>query len=143
MKCKIFIDEAHEEEILIYAKKKTRLVEKVEQLVSEDGFEIMGYFEREAVKLEISDIYCFITENNKVFAVTEDRKLQLKQRLYQLEEKLPESFIKINQSCIANIKKIKRFNASIYGSLNVEFKNGYSDYVSRRNIKKIKERLGL
>jgi len=60
-----------------------------------------------------------------------------------LEEKLSSDFIKINQSCIVNIKKIEKFSASIYGTLNIKLKNGYSDYVSRRNMKKIKERFGL
>jgi DNA-binding LytR/AlgR family response regulator len=46
-------------------------------------------------------------------------------------------------SCIANLSKIKKFNASFSGSLSVVFKNGYTDYVSRRSVKFIKERLGL
>ena len=52
-------------------------------------------------------------------------------------------FIKINQSTVANITKIERFETSIGGSLSVRFKNGYRDYVSRRNLKKIKERMGI
>ena len=95
------------------------------------------------IKLEIDEIYCIITENNKVIALTDNGKFLLKHRMYQLEEKLPQNFIKINQSCIANINEIKRFDSSISGTLKVVFKNGFSDYVSRRNIKSVKERLGV
>lgn len=85
----------------------------------------------------------FFTEDNKVFALTENEKYRLKSRLYQLEENLNDNFVKINQSCIANIKSIDKFKATVGGSLTVIFKNGYVDFVSRRNLKNVKERLGL
>lgn len=143
MKYKIFIDKEHEEEILIYAHKKTKLINNIEQLILNDSIELTGYSNGRLFPLNITDIFCFIVEDNKIFAITEKEKLQIKTRLYILEEKLPDNFIKINQSCLANIKLIDRFDASIYGALSVKFKNGYTDYVSRRNIKKVKERLAL
>ena len=82
-------------------------------------------------------------QNSKVYAITYEGRYQLRCRLYQLEEKLPQNFVKLNQSCIGNVKKIQRFNASFGGSLSVEFKNGYKDYVSRRQMKAVKERFGL
>ena len=82
-------------------------------------------------------------EAEKVFAMTSDGRYQLKGRLYQIEDMLSDNFIKINQSCVANIKMIKRFDASISGQLTVYFQNGYRDYVSRRNIKAVKQKFGL
>lgn len=143
MKLKIIIDKDRDEEILVYAKKRTKLVDAVEQLVSENAFELIGYIDREAVRLSLPEVSCFVAEDNKIFALSGKDKLYLRCRLYQLEENLPENFIKINQSCIANIKNIERFDSSISGTLTVKFKNGYIDCVSRRNIRKIKERLGI
>ena len=60
-----------------------------------------------------------------------------------MEKKLPENFVKINQSCIANIDKINRFDASFSGTLKLIFKNSYTDYVSRRQLKTVKERIGI
>ena len=54
-----------------------------------------------------------------------------------------QSFIKLNQSCIANKNKIKKFESTIGGALKVIFKNGYIDYISRRELKNVKERMGL
>ena len=73
----------------------------------------------------------------------EKEQLYLKQRLYQVEDNLDKDFIKINQSTIANIRMIERFSVSIGGSLQVIFKNGYKDYVSRRQLKSVKERMGI
>lgn len=143
MKLRIVINPECEEEIIVYAHEKSRLVCEIEELVNNSSLDLTGYTENETVKLNLNDIYCFFTEDNKVFVLTENEKFRLKYRLYQLEENLNNNFVKINQSCIANIKKIDRFKASVGGSLTVVFKNGYCDYVSRRNIKNIKERLGL
>ena len=143
MKLRIVIDKNRDEEILIYAHKKTALLCEIEQLVNNDSFDLTGYGETETVKLNLNEICCFITEDNKVFALTEKDKYRLKSRLYQIEENLNDNFVKINQSCIANIKKIDKFKASVGGALTVVFKNGYVDFVSRRNLKNVKERLGL
>lgn len=143
MKLEIVIDKEREEKVLICAHKKTRLVEEIEQLVHDNAFELIGYQGKTAVKLNTNEVDCFITEDNKVFALIQNEKLQLKCRLYQLEANLSEGFVKINQSCIANMKRIDRFQASVGGALTVVFKNGYKDYVSRRNLKNVKERLGL
>ena len=143
MKLRIVIDKNRDEQILIYAHEKTALICDIEQLVNNDSFDLTGYGETETIKLNLYEICCFITEENKVYALTEKGKYRLKSRLYQIEKNLNDNFVKINQSCIANIKKIDKFKASVGGALTVIFKNGYEDYVSRRNLKNVKERLGL
>lgn len=142
MKLKIFVDKTKEEEILIYVHEKNGLVEEIERLVSENNFELIGYKDNEAQKLSLLEVNCFICENNKVFALTEE-KLAVRLRLYQIEDLLDDNFVRINQSCIANIRKIEKTQADFSGALTVVFKNGYRDYISRRNLKKVKERLGV
>ncbi len=143
MKLKIIIDENRDEEIIVYSHGKNRITQEIERLVSSSATEIAGYRNSDVFIIDYSDIYCFVCESDKVYAVTEKEKYRIKSRLYKVEETLGKDFVKINQSCVANVKKIRRFEASPYGSLTVIFKNGYKDYVSRRQIKKVKERLGL
>ena len=73
----------------------------------------------------------------------DNRRVRVKFRLYEIEEVFDTGFVKINQSCIANISKMKKFDVSLGGALRVEFKNGYRDYVSRRQMRAVKERLGI
>lgn len=143
MKLNIFIDKEREEEVIVYAHEKNTIVTSIERLVNENSAEFIGYKEDKAVKLELSEIYCFTVEDNKIYAYTETDKFQIKQRLYKIEELLPDSFIKLNKSCIGDTNKIQSFGAAFSGSLTVAFKNGYTDYVSRRNMKNVKERFGL
>lgn len=143
MKYTITIDKNRDEEVLIFVREKTELIDKIESLLQETNSQIIGYRDSDIVPLNEKEIFCFIVENNKVYALTDKEKYALKLRLYRLEEILSEDFIKINQSSIANLRKIKKFDSSISGSLKVVFQNGYTDYISRRNIKKIKERFGI
>ena len=82
-------------------------------------------------------------EDGRVYALLSGKRLRLKSRLYEIEDVLPECFIRINQSCIVNISMIKKFTVSIGAALMVELKCGYRDYVSRRQVKKVKERLRI
>ena len=41
------------------------------------------------------------------------------------------------------VTKIKKFESTIGGSLKVIFKNGYVDYISRRELKIVKQRMGI
>ncbi len=143
MKCTLIITDEHEEEVVIYARERTKLTNDIEMLVYGSVPELIGYKENEVVKLNSDLISCFTVEGSKVYALTDSEKLQIKLRLYQLEEILPDTFVKINQSCIANIRKIERFDTSVSGTLLIKFKNGYKDYVSRRQMKAVKERFGL
>lgn len=144
MKCFTFIDKNEEERVIIYAKERTSLVDEIEKLVNSTGVSLVGTLDDSSSIINPCDVTCFMVENNKIYALIEDKKYQLKERLYQLED-MPfnEFFVKLNQSCFANIKKIKEFKSSIGGSVMVIFQNGYKDYISRRELKNVKERIGL
>lgn len=143
MKLTVNIDKSREEEIIVFAHEYSDLITAVSDAVNEHNFTIMGYADYSYRQLALAEVFCFISEDNKVFAITTNEKLDVKQRLYQLEERLPSHFVKINQSCIANIKQIKKFDVSVTGTMLIIFKNGYKDYVSRRQLKSVKERVGI
>ncbi len=143
MKFSLFINKDREEEVIVYAHKCTDTVLKIRSLVEEPSHNLVGYTDTDKVIIKLNEVYCFVVSSNKVYAVTKSDKLKLKLRLYQLEEFLPYNFIKINQSCIANKDHIAKFSASMSTTLKVIFKNGYEEYVSRRQLKSVKERMGL
>lgn len=143
MKCEIIIDQNAEERVVIYTKAESTLTENIKRLVEQSRKGLVGYSDREIIPLDIKDIFCVTVMSGRVYAICENEKFLLKERLYTLEGKLNERFIKINQSCIANMDKIERFDASFSGTLKVCFKNGHTDYVSRRQLKFIKERFGI
>lgn len=144
MKCFTFIDKNEEEKVIIYSKERTSLVEQIEKLVSSSGVSLTGTYEDTSILINPMDVSCFVVEGGKIYALINEKKYQLKERLYQLEDmSFNEYFVKLNQSCLANIKQIKEFKASIGGAVMVVFQNGYKDYISRRELRNVKERIGL
>ena len=131
------------EEIVAYAKSRNDLINLIESLCQNESTKIIGYDNNIIKELNPNEVECFITIEDKVFAVVKNTKYQVKKRLYELNELLTNSFTFINQGCLANLKKVDHFEASIGGSLLVVFKSGYKDYVSRRQLKNVKERIGI
>lgn len=142
MKFRLIIDGDAEEEITARVKSESHLTDEIRRLCEEQGGEIIGYRDNTAVVLSPTDVCCFTVDGGKVVAVTENGNYAVKTRLYLLDERFG-SFVYINQSCLANVKKIKRFDVSVGGSLRVTFVGGHTDYVSRRCLKKVKERFGI
>lgn len=143
MKCNIIIDPLGEEEITVRVRKNSALVEEIQALVANHTEELIGYEENTVCKLSPADVCCFLVESNRILALVGDHRYRIKERLYTLEERLGDGFVKVNQSCLANVKKIKRFDVSFAGALTVVFENGHRDYVSRRQLKTVKERIGF
>lgn len=143
MKLTLVIDPDREEEVVIYARKRTEIVDKIEQLISYKPTELVGFQDDAATILDYVKVCHFTVENDRTYAHVGDQRYRVRHRLYQLEQIAPAEFVKIHQSCLANTRQIARFEVAFSGALRVVFKNGDIDYVSRRNIKKIKERFGL
>lgn len=143
MKCKTLIDPSREEEVLIYAHSRTARVEEIERFVGGVGVSLYGQDGSGLVRLEVGAVDRFVTEAGRVMAVVGGRRYRMRERLFELEAMLPDGFVRINQSSIARIGAMTRFDVTIGGSLRVSFRNGEWDYISRRQLKSVKERLGL
>ena len=146
MKIEVKLDESCEQpRVVIYAKSMTSEVEELLKKLGEcEPRLITGYAEEEAELIEQADIMRIYAANGKVFAVTTGGELRLRQRLYELEERLDAKlFVRISNSEIVNLKYVRRFDLSMAGTICVKLKDGSVAYVSRRYVSKIKRILGL
>ena len=143
MKFELFIDKNGEEKVQVFAKEENDLVRAIKDIILSQNFSLVGYIEREGYPLKSEEVDCFFSEDGKTIALVGTKRYKIRERLYALEEKLSRDFVRINQSCLINIHSIKKFEVVFSGSLTVRLKNDYCDYVSRRNLKAVKERLGI
>ena len=142
MKFKLIIDKEKDEEVVATVHSRTALIDEIEALISAHTDRIPGYTEDDIKLLEISEIECVTVLDGKTYAIdTKNRRYRLKQRLYELEELLPSSFIRINKSTLANETCLDRFTVTYSGAVDAVFKCGYTEYVSRRCFTQIKRRL--
>ena len=146
MNFRLIIDPNREEETVVYAHARTPLTDQLERLIAQSAApdKIAAYAQDEVKMLPLTHIECITVLDGKTWAIdTHNRRYQLKQRLYELEEKLPGYFIRINKSTIANENQLEKFTSGFSGAVDAVFKCGYTDYVSRRCFALIKRRYGL
>lgn len=146
MQIEIKIDSQYNEpKIIILTEKVTDEIHAILKKLSDETPQILAGFQEDSLEiLEQSHIIRCYTINGKVFAVTNRGKYLLRLRLYELEERLDKnSFVRISNSEIINLKMVKQFDLSISGTICVSLLNGTVTYVSRRYVSKIKQVLGI
>ena len=141
MKFRLIIDKEKDEEVVATVHQRSPLIEEIESLILNHTDRIPGYLEDEIKMLTVSEIECVTVLDGKTYAIDSgNRHYRLKQRLYELEQQLPASFIRINKSALANEKALDRFAVAYTGAVDAVFKCGYREYVSRRCFAQIKRR---
>ncbi|MGB4984269.1 MAG: LytTR family DNA-binding domain-containing protein [Erysipelotrichaceae bacterium] len=146
MQIEIKIDEnCPEIKVLVICDKMTQEVSQlVEKLSYETPKIIFGIKDDKVEILSECNIISIYTCDKKVFITTDKGEYLVKMRLYEIEERLDKnSFVRISNGEIINIKKAKNFDLSFTGTICVTLTNGKVTYVSRRYVTKIKQILGI
>lgn len=145
MKVELQIDEKYEEtKVVIYTNKNDENISDIVDYVLNKSEKINVYKNEEVYLLKEEEIESIYTEENKVYIKTEKDKFISKKRLYELEELLPKNkFVRISNSEIINFDKVKNLSLNLYGTIKINLISGYSTFVSRRNVKKIKKLLNI
>lgn len=146
MQVEVKIDSScNEPKIMILTASMTEEVNHIIQKLSEQApYIISGSRDGRITVLDPNDLFRIYAGNSKVFAVTEQGEYTLRLRLYEAEGRLnPQQFVRISNSEIINLKKVKHFDLSFTGTICVELENHTTSYVSRRYVSQIKKILGI
>ena len=149
MKVGIKIDRSVEEvEVLITAQEQSRTVDALcEHIVefNKKSLETITAYKDDIAKIvNVTDIFRIYTGNQKVYIQTHQGEYAIRYRLYELEAILEKKqFLRISNSEIVNVNKIRDIDLSIVGRICIRFIDNSQTYVSRRYIPKIKKSLGI
>ena len=122
-------------ETVIYCRKVTPEIEELARQFSQGGKTgpHPTFFKgEEQYYLTLSEILFFETDDDKVFAHTEKDSYETGQRLYELDAILPNYFVRISRSTIANTLHIFSIQRGLTRVGLVSFRGSYKEvYVSR------------
>lgn len=144
MKINIDIDENHKEtQITILAKEWTQELEEIVSVVKKTKQQrLFGFDEDQTILLEPKEIDFIHAEKRKIYAVAKNLRFEVRMRLYEVEDFLiPHGFMRFSKSVIGNIHRIEKFEASFNGNLCVYFQSGNKEYITRKYVNAIKEKL--
>ena len=134
-----------ENEIVIKCKELDDDIQKIYQFIQElqtGKMDIICYRGNEEYYIPVNDILFFETDVESVYAHTVDNAYRVKYRLYELEESLPNNFMRISKSTIFNIDYLHSIEKNITSASLVKMKESHKQiYVSRRYYKDLKKRL--
>lgn len=123
--------------------------------ISDDIKKLLNCFKRGNRKLSVykdgcihliehQEIYYFETVEQKVFAYGEEAVYEIKSKLYELEEDLPEQdFLRVTKSMILNLNKIESLSPALGGRFEALLNNGEKIIISRQYVVSLKRKLGL
>ena len=136
---------ADEPKVIILTSRMTEEVHSIVQMLSESEPKLIAGFREDTVTvLDEKDILKIYAANGKVYAVLPTGEYTLRLRLYEIEERLKaQHFVRISNSEIINLKKVKSFDLSFTGTICVVLSDGSKTYASRRYVAKLKEVLGI
>lgn len=148
MKFKLLINPDQEESIEARVRHETSFTNDLRQFVLTNGKSdqivayIVAYDDKDLITLRLSKISMITILDHKTMVITTDnKKYQIKKRIYQLVDELPNNFWRINKSSIVNRCQVARFAETQTAGVNIIMKNGITDYVSRRCFVKIRKKL--
>lgn len=125
-----------------------QVIEEVKELIQKLSNDVpqmlLGFWEDQAEPISPKEIIRVYAASGKVYAVTEKKEYLLRMRLYEAEKRLDRKhFVRISQSEIINLKKVKRFDLSFTGTIGVLLSDGTTSYASRRYVAKLKQWLEM
>lgn len=105
---------------------------------------VVAYDGESSVLLRYADIVRIFSANKNVYVSTEERQYRIRERLYEMEERLDvKRYVRISNSEIINIQKLIKLDTSLTGTIKMYLKGNQETYVSRRYVSKIKKALGI
>lgn len=146
MKILIQVDEELTEEcIIIKCQRLDENVIKLQSLLAEhtnSDRNILLHKDEKSYYMPLKKILFFETENKQIWAHTVNEMYETDYKLYELEELLPGSFMRVSKSTIVNLNHIYSITKNITASSIVEFHGTHKQiYVSRNYYKALVARL--
>lgn len=146
MKVNIEVDEQYEETtITIRTKKWTEELEQLVKMIQmNEPKRIFGISDEQTILLKPSEIDYVYAENRKVYAAVGNKRFEIKMKLFEVEKTLAaHHFMRFSKSVIGNLNNITRFELSFNGNLCVHFQSGSKEYITRKYVASIKDKLTI
>lgn len=146
MKVRIEVQEdLQEDEVVIYCGRVNDRIQKIQQLVQQQvatAERLTFYKDKVEFYFSVDQVLFFETQDDHVFAHTPSDVFRMKLRLYELEDKLPKSFVRVSKCAIVNTRHIYAISRNLTSSSQIQFKGSHKHvFVSRHFFHMLKERL--
>lgn len=134
-----------EDEVIIRCGRADSTIQKIQAYILEQSsseLKLTFYKQNQEFYFPLDDVLFFETDGEHVYAHTANDSYRIKYRLYELEEMLPDNFVRAAKATIVNIAKVYSITRSLTSSSLVQFSNSRKQvYASRHYCNELRRRL--
>lgn len=146
MKVHIEVDDSmSNDEVLIRCGRADEDIRNLCQLILEHGGaepNITFYKGNMEYYFPLKNVLFIETDGDHIYAHTEDDAFMIKYRLYELQDLLPRSFVRVAKSTIVNSAKVYSVTRNITSASLIQFADSHKQvYASRNYYKDLQQRL--
>nr|WP_114297924.1 LytTR family DNA-binding domain-containing protein [Anaerobacterium chartisolvens] len=137
------LEDGEEDQIIIKCREMSdELLHMLAMLKSQGA--VTAYDGNEIHRVQPKEIYYIEVVDNKTFLYCEDKVLDSKQKLYELESCLSNSdFLRVSKSVLLNLSKIKSLSPALSGRFEATLVNNEKIIISRQYVCDLKKMLGI
>ena len=148
MKIRVEVEpDLKEKEVVIRCNEVNETVIQLQNLINQAEKEkkrIVFYKDDTEFFIPLSNVLFFETSGEQVWAHTADEEFLVKYKLYELENMLPDMFMRVSKSTILNTAKIYSILRNLTAASKIEFyQSKKTVFVSRFYYKELKNKLSL
>ena len=131
-------------QVIIKCEKANKEVFRLKSHIDRFHEKLTAKRNHETVFVELSEVLYFESVDNQTFLYTADEVMEIKHRLYELEEMLPpKDFFRISKAQIVNINQIKTLAPGLNRTLFATMTNGEQVYISRKYAADLRHALSI
>lgn len=130
-------------EILVRASEQDIQVSEILEILAKRGSDKLTVLDGNKCPcvIDTADIIFISSEGKQMRFITDNGIFTARQTLQGVQNLLGTEFLRISRFELINLKKVRKYDFTIIGTLRIEFRNGMETWASRRYIPIIKERL--
>lgn len=138
------VEDAEEITVDISCNRLTPDIERIISMLRMLDFKLAGKKDGETFILEVAQVIYIETVDKKTFLYTKTDIYETNLKLYELEEQLSKAdFLRINKSCLMNLRHIVSLKADIERKIQATMSNKEKLIISRQYAEAVKIRLGV
>lgn len=145
MKVNIYEDSSWQQTYVdIHTPKKTDDILYLARYMEEDRYKnskILCYSGHEMYHIDSEEIYFVESINEILYIHTKAGQYNSRQRLYEMEQRLPYGFVRASRSALFNMQQVRLYKPLANGLMLAEFENKEVCYISRKYLKELRSKI--
>lgn len=131
-----------EDEIILRYHKMTPEISRLIERINQETVALIGKYEEGQYRISPGEIYYFESVDERLFAYTKTRALQVAMTLAEAEQLLAESgFFRCNKSMVLNVDRVIAVKSEMGNRINATLDNGEHVMISRHYARAFRELL--